>query len=260
MKLMTRRQALIHSLFGVGLVGLRSVATGIPISILLDPRRALATGMACPPTGTSQFLILNSSYLGDAINTNVPGTYTNSKIAHPQDPTMAPTSMTVGGQAYTAALPWTTLPSDMLARTCFFHNMTKTVVHPDQPNVMKLSGAVTQHEMLVSMFAAQLSGCLGTVQTQPISLGATNSAEALTAQGAPLPMLSPLALASILTAPGGPLATLEARRDANLQSDQRFVFRLRAPSATHLCRPVRNLENASAFAVAETTESAIVHH
>ena len=39
---LTRRRLLMNSLFGAGLLGLRSLATGIPISILANPRRALA--------------------------------------------------------------------------------------------------------------------------------------------------------------------------------------------------------------------------
>ena len=39
---MTRREALIKTLFGVGAIGLRSLATGIPAAFLLNPRQALA--------------------------------------------------------------------------------------------------------------------------------------------------------------------------------------------------------------------------
>ena len=38
----TRRQAISSTLFGTGAIGLRALATGLPASFLLNPRRALA--------------------------------------------------------------------------------------------------------------------------------------------------------------------------------------------------------------------------
>ena len=40
--------------------------------------------------------------------------------------------------AYTAATPWTTIPQNVLDRTCFWHLMTNTPVHPKEPEVLKL--------------------------------------------------------------------------------------------------------------------------
>jgi hypothetical protein len=42
----SRRQAVLSTLFGAGYVGLRSLATGLPAALLLDPRRALADVVA----------------------------------------------------------------------------------------------------------------------------------------------------------------------------------------------------------------------
>ncbi len=41
-----RRDAILKLLFGAGGIGLRALATGVPASILLDPRRALAATVA----------------------------------------------------------------------------------------------------------------------------------------------------------------------------------------------------------------------
>ena len=61
---------------------------------------------------------------------------------------MAPTPLTLGGQTYTAAAPWATLPQDVLDRTCFWHLMTNTPVHPKEPDVLKLMGTTYAGEML----------------------------------------------------------------------------------------------------------------
>ena len=72
MKTITRRQSLQAWLAGAGAIGLRAMATGLPISFLVNPRsaRAAAAG-GC----SAQYLILSMSASGDALNCNVPGTY-----------------------------------------------------------------------------------------------------------------------------------------------------------------------------------------
>jgi hypothetical protein len=104
----------------------------------------------------------------------------------------------------------------MLDRSCFFHHGTYTVVHPDLAKVMTLQGFVSQHEMMVSLLAAQLAGCLGTVQAEPVALGPRSSSEGLTVGGRPQPILSPSALASLLSSPSGPLGQMQKIRDADL--------------------------------------------
>jgi len=212
----SRRQFLIRTLFGTGMLGLRSLATGIPMSILADPRRALAAGSAtaCPPN--PQYILFSSSGDGDPVNANVPGAYALTGIAHPPDPAMAPTSLMLAGKPYTAAAPWALLPQAMLDRSCFFHHGTYTDVHSDLGEVMTLQGLVLQRDMLVSMIAAQLASCVGTVQSEPLALGPRSSSEAVTAQGRPQPILSPVALAGVLSPPSGPLGQIQTIRDADL--------------------------------------------
>jgi Protein of unknown function (DUF1501) len=217
--MITRRQALLSTLFGTGMVGLRALATGLPASFLLSPRRALADMPAsgCPDPSKAQFIIFNTSGQGDPINANVPGTYDDPAIVHSMDPSMAPTALSIGGQAFTAAAPWATLPQAVLDRTCFWHTMTNTPVHPKEPDVLKLMGATAAGEMLPSLLAKQLAPCLGTIQTQPLCLGATSPAESLSFGGAALPIIPALALKSTLTNPAGPLTDLQPLRDQTLK-------------------------------------------
>lgn len=213
----SRRKALMSTLFGAGYVGLRSLATGIPAAALLNGRRALAeSAPSCANKSKAQFIIFNTSGNGDPINANVPGTYNDPLITHSQDPSMAPTALTIGGRATTAALPWSTLPQAVLDRTCFFHMMTNTPVHPKEPDVLKLMGAAYAGEMLPSILAKQLAPCLGTVQAQPITLGASSPSEGLSFTGQALPIIPPLALKATLTSPTGALANLQTLRDQTL--------------------------------------------
>jgi hypothetical protein len=212
----TRRKVLLDALFGAGWLGLRSLATGIPLAVLANPRKASAQSLACASNPNAQYLLLSSSANGDPLNANVPGMYTIPDISHPADLAMAPATMLLSGQQFTAATPWTALPQAMLDRTVFFHHGTYTVVHPDMQKVMTLQGFVSQHEMLVSMLSSQLAGCLGTVQKEPVALGPRNSSEGITVGGRPQPILSPSALVSLLSSPTGPLGQLQKIRDADL--------------------------------------------
>jgi hypothetical protein len=213
-----RRRALLSTLFGAGYVGLRSLATGLPAALLLDPRRALAqaAGPACGSTAKAQFVVFNTSGAGDPINASVPGTYEDPRIVHSSDPTMAPATLTIQGQTHTAATPWTTLPQNVLDRTCFWHLMTNTPVHPKEPDVLRLMNATMADEMLPSILAKQLAPCLGTIQSQPISLGASSPSEGLTYAGQALPIIPALALKATLTNPAGPLTNLQPLRDQTL--------------------------------------------
>ncbi len=214
----SRRNLLMSTLFGAGYVGLRALATGLPVSLLLKGRKALADGTACTDKTKAQYVILQTSGLGDPINANCPGTYGDPKIAHNLDPSMAPTQLTIGGKQTTAALPWSTLPQNVLDRTCFWHIQTNTPVHPKEPDVLKLLGATEPDEMLPSLLAKQLAPCLGTIQSQPITLGATTPSEGLSYGGQALPIIPPLALKATLTSPTGPLTNLQMLRDQTLAS------------------------------------------
>jgi hypothetical protein len=213
-----RRDAILSTLFGAGYVGLRALATGLPASLLLDPRRALAgvPTAGCSTATKAQFVIFSTSGNGDPINASVPGTYEDPNVVHSADPTMAPTSLTLAGQSYKAAAPWATLPQNVLDRTTFWHIMTNTPVHPREPDVLKLQESTLADEMLPSILAAQLAPCLGTIQTQPITIGATSPSEALTFGGQALPIIPALALKATLTSPTGPLTNLQPLRDQTL--------------------------------------------
>ncbi|HEX4448438.1 MAG TPA: DUF1501 domain-containing protein [Polyangiaceae bacterium] len=215
---LSRRDALLSTLFGASHVGLRALATGLPAAFLLDPGKALAdTGpSACAAPSKAQFFVLNTSEAGDPINATVPGTYDDPKIVHSSDPSMAPTRLTMQGRQTTAAAPWGTLPQHVLDRTVFWHLMTNTPVHPREPGVLQLMGATPRQEMFPSLLAKALAPCLGTIQTQPISVGAATPSEDLTFEGAPLPVIPATALGATLTAPTGPIANLQSLRDQTL--------------------------------------------
>ncbi|HMI87732.1 MAG TPA: hypothetical protein VK550_26780 [Polyangiaceae bacterium] len=214
--MLDRRQAILSTLFGTGLVGLRALATGLPASLLLNPRRVLAGAASCAASDKAQFIIFNTSGAGDPINASVPGTYDDPNIVHSLDPKMAPATLSLGGQTYTAARPWAMLPREVLDRMTFWHLMTNTPIHPKEPEVLKLMGATSAAEMLPSILAKQLAPTLGTIQTQPITIGASSPAEALSFGGAALPIIPPLALKSTLTSAPGPLTNLQPLRDQTL--------------------------------------------
>jgi len=101
----------------------------------------------------------------------------------------------------------------VLDRTSFFHHATLTNNHPNLPKVQQLMGAVSKQEMLPSLAAKSLAPCFGTVQTEPISVGA---GEFLTFDGRGLPNLNPTGLRDILSRPGGALMRLQQLRDQSL--------------------------------------------
>lgn len=133
---MSRRRALgAFGAMGGGLLW-RSLATGIPAKILLDPLRASAEDL---PTG--RILILSSSQAGDPVNANVPGTYGFSDIFHPDTPEMAETALRLGDVETTAAKPWAGLSQKVLDRTVFFHHATYTPVHGELNRVQRMMDA-----------------------------------------------------------------------------------------------------------------------
>ncbi len=199
---------LYTALFGAGGLGLKSLATGIPISVLASPRTAHAQG-----NGTGRVLILSCSSAGDPLNANVPGTYEDSAIQHSNDPLMAPTAMTIGGQTLTAARPWAELPSNIMQKTVFFHHGTYTNSHPNHPKVMRLMGNTERNEMMVSLFSDALADSMNTVQREPISVGARSGDEILAFQGRSLANVSPVALKTALAQDDSPIADLRPLRD-----------------------------------------------
>jgi hypothetical protein len=122
------------------------------------------------------------------------------------------------------------LPQAVLDRTSFWHLMTGTPVHPKEPDVLALMGAAQHGEMLPSLLARQLAPCLGTIQTQPISIGAASPSEGITFGGEALPIIPPLALRATLANPAGPLTGLQALRDQTM-NDLYALYRTSATPA-----------------------------
>lgn len=234
----TRRNVLRSTLFGAGLLGLRALATGIPAAILAKGERAFAEDLPCQDPTKAQYMILATSSSGDPLNANAPGTYASSgplaTISHNLDPSMKATALSLGGRATVAALPWATpavggqLPQSVLDRMTIWHLMTNTPVHPREPDVLSLMDSTAPKEMLPSLLARKLAPCLGTLQAQPITVGATSPTEGLSYGGQALPIVPPLALKATLTNPTtGALAgitSLQALRDQTL-SELNSIYR-----------------------------------
>ncbi|MDB4974302.1 MAG: hypothetical protein JWN48_2643 [Myxococcaceae bacterium] len=216
--LTNRRDWLRSTLAGVSYLGLRTLATGLPASFLLDPRRALAAVPACTEDAVkkAQYIIFNTSGAGDPINANVPGTYDDPGIVHSTDISMVKTPLKLRDQMSSAAKPWASLPQAVLDRSCFFHLMTNTPVHPKEPDVLSLMNATYANEMLPSLLAKQLAPCLGTIQAQPVSLGASTPSEALSFGGQTLPAIPALALKATLTSSNKTQPNLQRLRDQTL--------------------------------------------
>jgi hypothetical protein len=121
-------------------------------------------------------------------------------------------SVTIGGQAWTAAKPWTSLPKETLDRTVFFHHMTGTANHGELGRVLELFGSLRRGQWLPSYFAKNLQTCLSTVQKQPITIGG----EQLSFDGQYLPKLTPTGLKAVLSAPQDLQAKLQTLRDDTL--------------------------------------------
>jgi hypothetical protein len=129
-----------------------------------------------------------------------------------------PVQISVGGQPWRAAAPWATLSASVLQKTCFWNLMTNTPVHPKEQAVLGLMGATQPAEMFPSLLAKQLAPCLGTLQVQPVSVGATSANEGLTFGGAALPIVPPLALQSTLLNGQDALTNLWQLRDTTLNA------------------------------------------
>lgn len=222
----TRRDALLGTLLSGSYLGLRALATGLPSWYLANPRRASAQDLECAIQAKDklQYLIVSASSMGDPINCNCPGTYEAPEIIHPMQPELAATPLMLGERMVQVAKPWAAveaggaLQSTVHARLSFFHHSTRTTVHGDQPKVMKLLGATNRGEMLVSAYAKHLAGCFGTVQPEPIAVGARgNASEFVSFAGRTLPSIAPTQLKQLLTGSRtDPLVKLRPLRDAAL--------------------------------------------
>src|SRR5262245_24299670 len=171
-----------------------------------------------------QYLIVSVASAGDPINCNCPGTYEAlgadpAAAIHPDSADMAPVQVQLGARAYGAAGPWgmtdvnsvratgrfaAGLADQIRSRMAFFHHITQANNHGDTPKVMRLMGATSRGEMLVSAYAKHLGPCFGTVQTEPVAVGAGgNASELVSFAGRSLPSVSPTQLRQLLTGSGG---------------------------------------------------------
>jgi Protein of unknown function (DUF1501) len=226
MTMFNRRETLLAGLFGAEYIGLRALATGLPIWFLANPRRASAQDLQCAIAAKDkmQYLVVSTSSSGDPLNCNTPGTYEAPEIVHPLQPIVAATPIALGGQTFGGALPWAStdvggaLKPETIARTQFFHYSTRSTVHGDQPKVMKLLGQTNRSEMMVSAYAKHLSTCFATVQAEPVAVGARgNASELVSFSGRTLPSISPTQLKQLLTGTkSNPLVALRAVRDSSL--------------------------------------------
>ena len=229
---LTRRDAMLTALFGAGWVGLRAMATGLPVWFVADPRKATAQDLQCAIAAREnlQYLIVSAASAGDPINCNCPGTYEDPNAIHPDQPAMAPMPIAFGAKMYTAAAPWAVLSEAVRARTLFFHHVTQANNHGDQPKVMRLMGATSSGEMLVSAYAKHLGSCFGTVQAEPVAVGARgNASELVSYAGRSLPSISPTQLRQLLTGssgggfPGVPTGGMFGRPRANVLVQLRSI-------------------------------------
>lgn len=204
----SRRQFLLGLFGGASALGLRSLATGLPIPFLAS--RAMADPLAVSP------VILSLRQSGDPLNANCPGSYVAGVT---NNPAFGPgVELMLGSQKTRAAQPWADLPAAVRAKLAFLHHSTQAVAHPDFPKVLALQGAGkgadgNGSEMLPSLLAQELAPLLGTVQAEPVDVGGT----ALTALGNPLPSYTPASLKGLF-AGGSSLDKFAALRDGTLDA------------------------------------------
>ena len=208
----TRRRVLQSALFGAGLVGLKSLATGLPLSWFRGG--VVQAAEPAPPS----FLILATVNSGDPFNANVPGAFV-AGTEHGSDPGLAPTAITLGSTVGTGAQRWSLVPEDLRARMSFIHHRTYSNAHPDYGKVQGLLGAAKARtgngqEMLSSLFAQENAAPLGTIQSEPVPLGT----ELITYQNRPLANLKPVDLKSLFASPQDLAAKLQKLRDTELDT------------------------------------------
>jgi hypothetical protein len=219
MNTIDRRNIFLRGLFGAGYVGLRAMATGLPAWFIGKPREASAQSMQCAITAKDkmQFLVVSASSAGDPMSCNVPGTYDATAIIHPTNTEFTSTPITLGTKASNGAQIWSTLTPAVLGRANFFHHITGGLVHGDHPKVMKLMGRSAGGEMWPSIYAKHLAPCIGTVQAEPVALGATGALEFVSFSGRTLPTLQPMQLKQLLTgSKTDPVVKLRTLRDQTL--------------------------------------------
>ncbi|MEM1032855.1 MAG: DUF1501 domain-containing protein [Myxococcota bacterium] len=215
-----------------GSVMLRSLATGIPAAVLMDPLSAGAD-MELP----AKTLLIASSRLGDPMNANVPGCYGGpdfDDLYHPLGPEMTPTDIMLGSVATRAAKPWADLDQGVLDRAVFFHHGTYTPVHGEMPRVQRMMDGTERNDMLVSLLSRELAPRLGSVQAEPVTLGANNGGELLSSEGRIIGNVAPLSVRAALGGVDGPLKRLTALRDKHVDAIHALYQRRGTPSQRRL--------------------------
>ncbi len=196
---------------GAATLALRTLATGIPASLLFDPREATAENAAL--LSQTRSLIMSGSEGGCPLNANCPGSYVDPMVYHPPSARMTPTTISISGERHTAALPWSKLSQDTLDHMAFFHHGTATGAHTAFGDVMKLQNKVRSGEMMVSAFATHLQASIGTLQAAPVCV----NGQAFSYNGAYQPVLQPTAIRdAILGGGNSALENLAALRHATM--------------------------------------------
>jgi Protein of unknown function (DUF1501) len=212
----TRRNMLKSALFGTGFMGLRSLATGLPMAALLGGRIG-DVNAEDDLTAAPQSLILFSSSAGDPFNANTPGSFGVSGVFNNPHAEMDATPLTLGDQNTVAARPWSLVPQRFLDRTTFIHHRTYLNTHPAYAKVLSLVGAAKSpggngSDQMASVFGSELSTALGTLQQEPISL----SQSELSFQGRALQSLRPSMLQQMFAPLDGVQLQLQQLRDQTL--------------------------------------------
>lgn len=214
MKYISRRTLLRGALLGGGGLALRSLVTG------LSPR-FLTEGVAeAAPSDDPTFLLLATASDGDPLNIGAPGSLADAGLRSRYDnqhPDVKSTLVDLGGTTFAAAAPWAKLPAALRSRLAFIHHRTNAETHPEHAKVLRvydaLRGAAGNGvEMLPSAIAAELAASLGTIQREPITLGA----ERVTYESRFVEQMSPVELKSLFGGTPGPLANFGALRDSTL--------------------------------------------
>ncbi len=217
----SRRKLLKTALFGSGYVGLRALATGLPVGLFTA---GLPTGAALAQTpNPRKFLILSASGAGDPWNANSPGTYGIPGVVYNQNPGMEETPLRLGTVDTTAAAPWASLPQRVLDRTCFVHHRTYQNAHPQFDNVLELVGSArspngSASEQFASVISSENAAAMGTIQSEPVSLRGN-----IKFAGRVLQELNPQTLSSLFNVETGNALQLSQLRDQTLDSLHRLL-------------------------------------
>lgn len=206
---LSRRNFIRGSAAGSALL-LQSLATGLPVSFLMNPSQAVAQGV----NHERQTLIFSTSQAGDPVNVNCPGSYRNGVT---NNPLLEAVRAAYGGRQTRAAAPWAALPGALRRRLAFFHHRTDSAAHPEHDLTMSFRGAIKNaagngQEMLPSMVAQLGAPHLNTLQAEPMVLGNAR----ITYQNQPLQKTSPTELKNLFAGREDVLVDLRPLRDQTL--------------------------------------------